>query len=97
MSDYYDKDGRSIEMMDWAQLFEDNGYKRIASDTVGDATISTVWMGLDHSFGFGPPLIFETMVFGGSLSDEMDRYPTLAEAETGHRAMVERVREAADA
>jgi hypothetical protein len=36
----------------------------------------------------GPPLIFETMVFGGSKDGEMDRYSTKEEAEKGHEAMV---------
>jgi hypothetical protein len=49
---------------------------------------------LDYLIGFvrKSPALFETLVFGGPLSQEMDRYSTWAEAEAGHRAMVERVR-----
>ena len=54
-------------------------------------TVSTVWLGMDHSFGDGPPLIFETMVFGGELDQECDRYTTEEQAQQGHAAMVARV------
>ena len=53
--------------------------------------VSTVWLGLDHSFGReGPPLIFETMLFERDSWSEEDvaRHSTLEEAEAGHRRMV---------
>lgn len=53
--------------------------------------VSTVFLGLDHQYGDGPPLLFETMVFGGPLDHEMNRYSTWNEAEKGHQEMVERV------
>jgi hypothetical protein len=61
-----------------------------------DATIrvSTVFLGVDHSHGGGPPLLWETMVFGGPLDGETARYPTHAEAVTGHQAMCRLVRAA---
>lgn len=37
-----------------------------------------------------PPIVFETLVFGGPFSDEMDRYCTWAEAVEGHARMVEK-------
>jgi len=44
--------------------------KSIASDV----EISTVFLGIDHSFsGSKEPLLFETMVFGGPLDQKMDR------------------------
>lgn len=30
---------------------------------IGDYIVSTVDLGLDHSFGDGPPLYYETMIF----------------------------------
>lgn len=44
--------------------------------------------------GFGPPILFETMVFGGPLNEEQVRYVTWDEAERGHAEMVARVRAA---
>ena len=66
--------------------------KRVARDEVGDSSISTVFLGLDHSFEGGWPLLFETMVFGGHLDGEMDRYYTWKEALEGHKQMVDRVK-----
>jgi len=37
-------------------------------------------------------VLFETMVFGGKLDQEQERYCTYDEAEAGHKTMVERVR-----
>ncbi len=56
--------------------------------------ISTVFLAIDHSFGDGPPLLFETMVFGGELDQSQERYSTWDEAEAGHKAWVERVKQA---
>lgn len=66
---------------------------RIGSDHIGEAWVSTVWLGMNHRFGDGPPLIFETMVFGGEYNDEQWRWSTPPEARAGHAAVVERVRE----
>jgi len=50
-----------------------------------------VFLGLNHSFGEGPPLLFETMVFGGALDQEQARYTTWEQAEAGHKQMLARV------
>ncbi len=49
--------------------------------------VSTIFLGLNHNWGPGSPLIFETMVFGGKHDQEMDRYSTWEEAEEGHKKM----------
>ena len=68
-------------------------YARIGSTEIGDIHISTVWLGMDHQFEDGPPLIFETMVFGGPLADYQWRYATEAEAIAGHDQVVAKVRD----
>ena len=65
--------------------------RRVAKDKIGDTEVSTVFLCIDHSFGAGPPILFETMVFGGPLDQEMKRYSTYEEAEKGHKEMCERV------
>jgi hypothetical protein len=89
-----DENGSPIRasLWDWAFWFETHS-RRVAETTVDDVWISTVFLGLDHSWGEGPPLIFETMVFGEhcALHGEMDRYTTWKQAEEGHAAMVARV------
>lgn len=49
-------------------------------------TVSTVDLGLDHSFGFGPPLYYETMIFvkGDSMNCYCNRYTTEEQAREGH-------------
>jgi len=68
--------------------------RKVAKDKIGDILISTVFLGIDHAFDNGPPVLFETMVFGGGLDEEMERYSTWEEAEAGHAAMVEKVKKA---
>ena len=58
--------------------------------------VSTVFLGIDHQHDDGPPHLFETLVFGGPMDDAMERYSTWADAEAGHVAMVERVRDASN-
>jgi hypothetical protein len=47
--------------------------------------VSTVFLGLDHQWGDGPPLVFETMIFGGEHDQYQERYSTWDEAEAGHK------------
>ena len=91
MSDYYDKAGNPIDLREYARLRGDEAYSRIDRTTIGDVTVSTVWLGLNHQYGNGAPIIFETMVFGGELDGEQTRCATEAEAVAGHAAMVARV------
>lgn len=67
-----------------------DGWARVAEDALGGVRVSTVFIGLDHRFGPepGPPLVFETMVFGGVLDQEWERYSTWDEAAAGHAALV---------
>ena len=64
--------------------FEDGGRKVARSDLLGDLWVSTVFLGLDHGFGNGPPVLFETMIFSGSNGQQQWRYGTVEEARAGH-------------
>ena len=67
--------------------------RHIGKTEIGKVLVSTVFLGIDHGFHPGrPPVLFETMVFGGPLDQEQERYETKAQAEQGHRLWVERVR-----
>ena len=94
MSRYYDRQGNPLLRMSDADWSPEG--RRVAKTTIGDVDVSTVHLIIDHRFGDGPPLIFETMVFGGPLDEECDRYSTEAEAKAGHAAMVARVCEAGE-
>lgn len=56
--------------------------------------VSTVFLGLDHGFGEGPPVLWESMVFGTSLDGEQRRYTSRAAALEGHAELVALAREA---
>jgi hypothetical protein len=84
---FYDRAGRPITVQEWAELKTVDRY--VGGTRVGPAWVSTVWLGMDHGF-MGPPLIFETVVFGGIDDMEMERYHTEAEARVGHEWWVRR-------
>ena len=94
---YYDRKGQPIDMMTWARSFENHEARVVGQHWVRGWMVSTVWLGLDHSFAFGrehAPLIFETMIFppgddapeGDSIWSEQhcERYPTEEAAQAGH-------------
>ena len=69
--------------------------RRIAETMLDNGKlVSTVFLGLDHSFSQnGPPILFETMVFTNSKSfadEHMERYSTKAAALIGHQVAVDK-------
>lgn len=51
-------------LMRWGQWFEQSiAQRRVAWTEIYPFAVSTLFLGLDHSFFRGPPLLFETMVF----------------------------------
>jgi len=65
---------------------------------VGDCSVSTVFLFLDHGWQDDPaPILWETMVLGAPsghpLDQECERYATWEEARAGHDAMVQRVKD----
>lgn len=94
-----------VSLMEWAEWYEHAD--RVVAQTGppiwrrgpdGKAerndgiTVSTVFVGIDHHFwGDGPALLFETQVFGGEYDGSMDRYPSWATAEAGHKRWVAKV------
>lgn len=93
---YILRDGEPVpvdDVIEWGRWFEGaDEERRIGATDVGDVHVSTVFLGLDHSFGHGPPLLFETMVFGGEHDEWQDRYSTRTQAEAGHEAVVSALR-----
>jgi len=91
MHAYYDKSGNPITFFEALELKKDPTYFRVRETTLEDGKwISTVWLGLDHSFNGQKPLIFETMVFKDKGLEVLDskQYTTLEEAEQGHEKVV---------
>jgi hypothetical protein len=96
MSDLYVLKGHEAvpteDYQSWSQMFSDREARRVGADKVGDADVSTVFLGMDHAWGDGPPLLFETMIFGGEASELQWRWTTWEEAEVGHKRIVETLR-----
>lgn len=75
------------DLLEWARKL-DNAMRRVAEDTIGDVYISTVFLGISYQFGDGPPLLFETMIFGGDRDGYQEHYSTRADALAGHARAV---------
>lgn len=77
------------EDFDWETRFD-------LKTKIGTYTISTVDLGIDHSFGLGKPLYYETMIFNGNeknvFEDYQVRYSTEDEAKEGHEFAIELVK-----
>lgn len=54
--------------------------------------VSTVFLGIDHNFGGGAPVLWETMIFGGAQDGYQERYSSEQEAREGHARAVDLAR-----
>ena len=83
------------DVYEWAAWME-TANRTIGRDTIEVdgilVNVSTVFLGIDHSFGFGQPVLFETMIFGGKHDQYQERYCTLEEAKIGHLLAIEMAR-----
>ena len=90
----------------WAAWMDANGeHRRVARDCIcggsTDIVVSTMFQGFDHTYmddnypsfnSDGAPLLFETLVFGGTKDGAMRRCSTQAEALINHVEVVEEVK-----
>lgn len=92
-----------LTMEEWGKFIDKNKNRRVAKTDISyKISVSTVFLGIDHNFtDEGPPILFETMVFGEPRYVEMfgaeriiredlymDRYATWDEAVRGHKKVV---------
>lgn len=95
MSNKYILEGKTpkpaANLIEWGRWFE-KADRRVAQDQIVDVRISTVFLGLDHQYGAGDPLLFETMIFGGEHDQYQDRCSTWEQAEKMHADAVALVR-----
>lgn len=90
---YYTPQGKGIlDVLVWGKIYANRKEKILKQeDTWLGFWVSTVWLGLDHSFlPNQDPLIFETMVFRKGYWSDLDcqRYTTKEEAIRGHKALM---------
>lgn len=95
MGNYILKDGKIIEEPDirkWGRWFQDNN-NSIENTVVEGIKISTVFLGIDHSFEDDTePILFETMIFGGEHDQYQRRYSDIEQAKIGHQKVIELVK-----
>lgn len=82
------------DVITWGIFFQNMDNRRVARSVIEQpehdpVTVSTVFLGMDHGWGDGPPLLFESMVFGGPLNEQCYRYSTWEEAEAGHAILAD--------
>ena len=82
------------DVIAWGRWFENAKDQRIVCrTTVGDANVSTVFLAIDHRFfGDGPPILWETIIFGGRYDEWQARHTSREDAERHHRKVVEALR-----
>jgi hypothetical protein len=74
----------------WGRWFGNTANRVVAKDEVSQGVeVSTVFLGIDHSFDDGPPVLWETMIFGGPHDEYQARYVSLADAKAGHAKALE--------
>jgi hypothetical protein len=72
----------SLSSFKW---MEKNKHKKfVKREHIGDIFISTVFLGLDHSWNSHLPVLWETMIFGGEHDQYQDRYTSYEDAIKGH-------------
>lgn len=92
-----DKTCTRCDLKTWSNQFEElrkHHKHHVSEDEIDGFLISTVFLGNNHNFFGGPPLLFETMVFKGDSGHDiyMNRYTTWAEAEEGHKKAIQWVK-----
>jgi len=93
------------DTVEFCNYFAKNSRRVDYTEIVAGCFVSTVFLGVDHNFsGDGPPILFETMVFGGEpteihyrgvnsgFEDYTRRYATYGEAHKGHWEVVDEVK-----
>ena len=79
-----DEDGAPLPCDDltaWGTWCAEN--RVLAKDIVGETRVSTVFLGINHASD-GPPVLWETMIFGGPLDEYAERYTSRTAALEGH-------------
>jgi hypothetical protein len=80
------------DVLEWGRWFE-GADRQVGDWEEGGVRVSTVFLGIDHDLvGHGPPVLWETRMFGGRWHGEQVRYRSRAAALAGHEAICRRVR-----
>ena len=93
--DFYKLEGHEAvpaTLEEMGHALEDKDARTVARTETDNGVVSTVFLCINHSYAAGdPPLLFETLVMGGTFDDAQVRYTTWDEAVAGHAEMVRRI------
>ncbi len=80
-------------VLKWAKWFEKSGKQRIVKQSKPNKYfVSTIFLGLDHSFGSGELVLWETMVWNPAGRDIFqERHSSREKAEMTHDRLVEQI------
>jgi hypothetical protein len=100
---YIGPDGRELTLDEWSELYgrrKDNmapeSWWRRETVIDDEVRVSTVWLGLNHRWGPGPPLYWETMIFGGDHDEDQWRYSSREAALDDHERITRALRAGQD-
>lgn len=84
------------DLLTWGEWFQNDFNRVLAQNRVNGVFLSTVFLGIDHRFtgfdGPGPPILWETMVFGGRYDQFQCRYSSATDARRNHKYLLNRIR-----
>jgi hypothetical protein len=74
-------------IVDCGEWLEENPERKaVKQENVNDDIhVSTVFLGLDHAWNSGIPVLWETMIFGGEHDQYQERYTSYKDALEGHQ------------
>lgn len=86
----------AVTIVQWAKWFEDAANQKLTTvkrEMVGDVMVSTVFLSVNRNYSpKGPPILYETMVFGGPLDRQAFHCSTWEQAEAQHLAIMKLVK-----
>ncbi len=84
----------AVSVTEAAQWMEDNPERKaVKQDHVDDVFVSTVFLGLDHSWSNKGLILWETMIFGGINDQYQERYNSYEDALEGHQRAIDLIKQ----
>lgn len=88
-----------VDVLEAAQWMEDNptrkqiGFDLLEDKDGNDVSVSTVFLGLDHSWSNKGLILWETMIFGGINDQYQERYNSYEDALEGHQRAIDLIKQ----
>jgi hypothetical protein len=76
------------DVVEWGAFCEVDENRRVGWTDIDGVRVSTIFLGVAGGNPFGPPMLFETVVFDDYGNRGFARYETWEQAEAGHTAAV---------